>query len=65
MRISKVTKGQIISKRFFLAKDSPKKRTKIRRMYTSKNEFICLDNLLSKVADLYTAYNLFEGKENL
>ena len=32
------TKGQIISKRFFLAKDSPKKRTKT--SHTSKNEFI-------------------------
>ena len=33
-------KGRIISKHFFLAKDSSKKRTKTRRILV-KNEFIC------------------------
>ena len=34
-----VSKGQIISKRFFLAKDSPKKRTKTRRILVKTNSF--------------------------
>ena len=33
------SKGQIISKRFFLAKDSPKKRTKTRRILVKTNSF--------------------------
>ena len=33
-------KGQIISKRFFLAEDSPKKRTKTRRILVKTNSFV-------------------------
>ena len=33
-------KGQIISKRFFLAKDSSKKRTKTRRILVKTNSFV-------------------------
>ena len=34
------TKGQIISKHFFLAKDSSKKRTKTRRILVKMNSFV-------------------------
>ena len=34
-------KGQIILKRFFLAEDSPKKRTKTRRILVKMNSFVC------------------------
>ena len=34
------TKGQIILKRFFLAEDSSKKRTKIRRILVKTNSFV-------------------------
>ena len=33
-------KGQIISKRFFLAEDSFKKRTKTRRILVNTNSFV-------------------------
>jgi hypothetical protein len=33
-------KGQIISKRFFLAKDSSKKQTKTRRILVKTNSFV-------------------------
>ena len=33
-------KGQIISKRFFLAEDSPKKRTKTRHILVKTNSFV-------------------------
>ena len=33
-------KGQMISKRFFLAEDSPKKRTKTRRILVKTNSFV-------------------------
>ena len=52
------SKGQIISKRFFLAEDSSKKRTKTRRILVKTNSFVRfwknprLDNLLSKLIDL-------------
>ena len=35
-----VFKGQIISKRFFLAEDSSKKRTKTRRILVKTNSFV-------------------------
>ena len=35
-----LTKGQIISKRFFLAEDSSKKQTKTRRILVKMNSFI-------------------------
>ena len=38
--IKQVTKGQIISKRFFLAEDSSKKRTKTRRILVKTNSFV-------------------------
>ena len=34
------SKGQIISKRFFLAEDSSKKRTKTRRILVKTNSFV-------------------------
>ena len=35
------TKGQIVSKRFFLAEDSSKKWTKTRRILVKTNSFVC------------------------
>ena len=35
-----ISKGQVISKRFFLAEDSPKKRTKTRRILLKMNSFV-------------------------
>ena len=35
-----LTKGQIISKRFFLAEDSSEKRTKTRRTLVKMNSFV-------------------------
>ena len=49
----RVGKGQIISKRFFMAEDSSKKRTKTGRIHSFgfwKNPW--LDNLLLKLSDL-------------
>ena len=53
-------KGQIISKRFFLAEDSSKKRTKTRLILVKTNSFVRFfwknplpNNLLSKLTDLY------------
>ena len=36
-----ILKGQIISKCFFLAEDSPKKRTKTSRILVKTNSFVC------------------------
>ena len=57
-KIGHIFKGQIISKRFFLAEDSPIKRTKTRRILVKTNSFVrflgksWLDKFFSKLTDL-------------
>ena len=48
-------KGQIISKRFFVAEDSPKKRMKTRRILVKTNSFVCF---LEEIDDLKNHFEI-------